>query len=225
MSRASHRPGRLRHPPQQVAPCSAQTAAATLAADARWTVTAWPPCPRPGPVAGSGAAAAAKAAQLVSRPAVAALPPVLRGPGRLGQRQLLAADRHRLARPRADRFGQRSRAGAGGRGDSLAAVRALGRGGGRPGGPAQAPHRHPDALLPSGRAAVGTRRRRRRPAWRPWWPSAWPAGSSRSPTRPPARLSSAAWSRPTTWPARSASTGWWSTAPGWSAPPWPACSS
>jgi predicted MFS family arabinose efflux permease len=29
----------------------------------------------------------------------------------------------------------------------------------------------------------------------------------------------------TTWPARSASMGWWSTAHGWSAPRWPACSS
>ena len=28
---------------------------------------------------------------------------------------------------------------------------------------------------------------------------------------------------PATWPARSASTGSWSTAPGWSAPRWPAC--
>jgi MFS family permease len=49
--------------------------------------------------------------------------------------------------------------------------------------------------------------------------------SSRSPTRPPVRPLSAAWYRRTTWPAQSASTGWWSTAPGSSAPPWRACSS
>ena len=40
---------------------------------------------------------------------------------------------------------------------------------------------------------------------------------------PARRLWSAVWFRPTTWPARSVSTGWWSTALGWSARPWPAC--
>ena len=129
----------------------------TVAWDARWTVTPWPPCPRPDRCRGRRRLRG-QGRQLVSRAAVPAVPPLLRGPGRLGQRHLPAADGHRLARPRAHRFAQGSRAGSGGGGHPLAALRPLGRGGGRPGGPAQAPPRHPDALLPLGRAVVGAGR-------------------------------------------------------------------
>jgi hypothetical protein len=82
------------------------------------------------------------------------------------------------------------------------------------------PGGHPDALLRSRCAVVGAGRCGR---GQRGGSGGHRRGRRHRPDRLLARPSSAAWCRLTTWPARSVSTGWWSTAPGWSGRPLPAC--
>src|ERR1039457_7720677 len=92
--------------------------------------------------------------------AFAPVPPLLPRPGRLGARDVPAADGDRLARPAADRIGCLTRPGARGRRPALADPGPVGRLDRRPGGSAQAPDRYAGCLRPARGAALGERRGR-----------------------------------------------------------------